>query len=237
MTAREFFRWWLPAVLIALALFALFPALDWVIPARFWGGTPDAWPLRWNATTAFVREDVAKLAWLPLVVIGAGAFARAAGARLPDAFSLRAIVFLGLTYGVGPGLIVNLLLKDYWGRARPEAIQAFGGPDPYTPAWMPSDAGGASFVSGEVAIAAATCAVALLARGRARLVLFLLGFALASAIGMVRMAQGGHFLSDVVFAMLLTWLIAWLMHSLVFRWTAPAAALRTRDMEQRAGAP
>jgi lipid A 4'-phosphatase len=237
MTAREFFRWWLPAVLIALALFALFPALDWAIPARFWGGSPDAWPLRWNAATAFVREDVAKLAWLPLVVIGAGALARAVGARLPEAFSLRAIVFLGLTYGVGPGLIVNLLLKNYWGRARPEAIQAFGGPDPYTPPWVPSDAGGASFVSGEVAIAAATCAVALLVHGRARAILFLLGFALASAIGMVRMAQGGHFLSDVVFAMLLTWLVAWVMHSLVFRWIAPAAASRTRDMEQRAGAP
>jgi lipid A 4'-phosphatase len=174
-----------------------------------------------------VREDVAKLAWLPVVVVIVGALARAAGARLPDAFSLRAIVFLGLTYGVGPGLIVNLLLKNYWGRARPEAIEAFGGLDPYTPAWVPSDAGGASFVSGEVSIAAAACAVALLARGRTRVVLFLAGFALASLIGTVRMAQGGHFLSDVVFAMLLTWLIAWLMHSLVFRWIPPAVSSRT----------
>jgi hypothetical protein len=44
---------------------------------------------------------------------------------------------------------------------------------------------------------------------------------------MVRMAQGGHFLSDVVFAMLFTWLIAWLAHSLVFRWV-PAAVARAR---------
>ena len=236
MTAREFFRWWLPAFVIAVALFALFPPLDWAIPARFWGGSLDAWPLRWNGFMAFVREDVAKLAWLPVVVVVAGTLVRMAGARLPDAFSLRAIVFLGLTYGVGPGLIVNLLLKNYWGRARPEAITIFGGPDPYTPPWMPSDAGGASFVSGEVSIAAATCAVALLARGRLRVVLFLAGVALASAIGMVRMAQGGHFLSDVVLAMLLTWLVAWLMHSLVFRW-GPAFINRTRTAPPQAGTP
>ena len=40
-----------------------------------------------------------------------------------------------------------------------------------------------------------------------------------------------------IFAMLLTWLVAWVMHSLVFRWISPAAPSRTRDMEERAGAP
>src|SRR5262249_25142106 len=111
-----------------------------------------------------------------------------------------------------------------------------GGPALYTPAWLPSDAGGASFVSGEVAIAAATCAVALLVRGRARLVLFLAGFTLASVIGMVRMVQGGHFLSEFVSAMLLTWLIAWLMHSLVFRLVPGAAVPRAREPEPHASA-
>jgi lipid A 4'-phosphatase len=226
MTAREFFRWWLPAVVLAVVLFAAFPAVDAAIPAHFWGGNVDDWPLRWQPAMAFVREGIGKLVWWPLVVVGAGVLARAAGARLPPAFSLRALIFLGLTYAVGPGLVVNLLLKNYWGRARPESIVAFGGSDPYTPAWLPSDAGGASFMSGEVSIAAATCAVALLVRGRARAILFMLGLALASVIGLVRMAQGGHFLSDVVFAMLLTWLIAWLAHSLVFRWIPGAAAPR-----------
>ena len=78
--------------------------------------------------------------------------------------------------------------------------------------------------------------MALLARGRLRVALFLAGLALASAIGMVRMAQGGHFLSDVVFAMLLTWMIAWLMHSLVFRWV-PALVARARAPDPQAGAP
>jgi lipid A 4'-phosphatase len=221
---------------IAVAVFAVFPAADTAIPAHFWGGSADDWPLRWDSAMAFVREGIGKLVWWPPVVVGAGVLARAAGARLPPAFSLRALIFLGLTYAIGPGLIVNLLLKNYWGRARPEAVDTFGGPDPYTPAWLPSDAGGASFMSGEVSIAAATCAVALLVRGRARTILFLLGFALASVIGIVRMAQGGHFLSDVVFAMLLTWLIAWLAHSLVFRWIPGAAVPGTREPGPQANA-
>ena len=31
-----------------------------------------------------------------------------------------AVIFLALTYALGPGLLVNVLLKGYWGRARPE---------------------------------------------------------------------------------------------------------------------
>jgi lipid A 4'-phosphatase len=224
MTARDFLRWWLPAFFVAGALFALFPALDVAIPAQFWGGSLDEWPLRWAPAMVMVRQAVGHLAWLPLIVVGAGALARLAGAALGSAFSLRAFVFLALTYALGPGLLVNLLLKGSWGRARPEAIEAFGGTAAFTPAWQPSDAGGASFVSGEVSLAAATCAVALLAHGRARAVLLALGFALACVIGALRMAQGGHFLSDVVFAMLLTWLVAWLVHSLLFRWLPGAVS-------------
>ena len=67
-------------------------------------------------------------------------------------------------------------------------------------------------------------------------ILFLIGFAFASVMGLVRMAQGGHFLSDVVFAMLLTWLVAWLVHSLVFRWILPTGSSGTRDMRHGASA-
>ena len=224
MPTRDFLSWWLPAFLVASALFTLFPGLDIVAATPFWGGSVDDWPLRWSLSVAQVRQTIGELVWLPLIAVGVGALARWVGAGLPAAFNARAFIFLAATYALGPGLLANLLLKGNWGRARPRAIEEFGGSDLFTPAWLPSDAGGASFVSGEVSLAAATCAVALLAHGWVRAALFALGVSLAAVVGVVRIAQGGHFPSDVVFAMLLTWLVAWLVHSALFRWGRAAVS-------------
>ena len=49
---------------------------------------------------------------------------------------------------------------------------------------------------------------------------FAIGAALVygTTIGLVRMAVGGHFLTDVIFAGILTALIAWFLHGLLYRW-------------------
>ena len=61
------------------------------------------------------------------------------------------MIFLIATMIIGPGLIVNLGLKDHWHRPRPIQTQDFNGPDPFVP-WY-DDKGGCkkncSFVSGE----------------------------------------------------------------------------------------
>src|SRR5271170_7939328 len=51
----------------------------------------------------------------------------------------RAAAFGLVALAVGPGLIVNVLFKDHWGRARPAQIEAFGGTGRFTPAFVPSD--------------------------------------------------------------------------------------------------
>lgn len=228
MPTRDLMRWWLPAFAGAAVLFAAFPAIDIAVSSAFWGGAFGDWPLRRRLPLATIRTAVSFVVWVPVVVVAVGALARSAGLRLPAAFSLRAVCCLALTYLLGPALVANWLLKDNWGRARPYDIEAFGGTAEFTAAWMPSAAGGASFVSGEVAIAAAACAAALLATGRARRWLLALGLVLTALIGAVRLAQGAHFLSDVVFAALLVWLVAWLCHSALFRWTARDVAPHAR---------
>ncbi|HHC74355.1 MAG TPA: hypothetical protein ENK78_04730, partial [Thiothrix sp.] len=42
-------------------------------------------------------------------------------------------IFILLTFVLGPGLLVNTVFKDHWGRPRPDAIQQFGGHEPYFP--------------------------------------------------------------------------------------------------------
>ena len=85
-------------------------------------------------------------------------------------WSIRNIIFIALTFSLGPGLIVNGLLKEFIGRARPKNIIEFGGDKIFSPAYFPSNqcAHNCSFVSGDVAFAFATIAFPLLLSGMQR---------------------------------------------------------------------
>lgn len=114
----------------------------------------------------------------------------------------RAIVsLLGLL--IGPGLLVNTLLKNEWGRPRPHEIAPFGGEAPYVPVWQITRwcDDNCSFTSGEGASSAwIVGSVALLPPPwRARLLIPAVIYGAALSIN--RIAFGGHFLSDV----LLSW--------------------------------
>ncbi|WP_175577840.1 phosphatase PAP2 family protein [Mongoliimonas terrestris] len=130
----------------------------------------------------------------------------------------RAGLFLLATLILGPGLLVNSVLKDNWGRARPRDVTAFGGDLPFTGPWAMVDhcARNCSFVSGEASSAIFLLAVAVLvpAGWRKATVIGTLLFALALSVN--RIAFGGHFLSDVVIAWLLTLLVMLLVHAAVF---------------------
>jgi len=111
-------------------------------------------------------------------------------------------VFVALCLSIGPGVVANEIFKDNWGRARPRQIAEFGGDKPFTPALVQAQncERNCSFVSGEASSIFALCfAAAALFRQRA-LVLIGSGVILGSLAGLMRMAQGAHFLSDVVFA-------------------------------------
>jgi lipid A 4'-phosphatase len=134
----------------------------------------------------------------------------------------RAIAGIGLKQGLfvllvlvlGPGLAVNTALKDHWGRARPSQIVEFGGSQTFTAAPLPVTAcdKNCSFVSGHAAVGFALIAYSFLAINRRRRRLVAASAVGAGAvIGLARMIQGAHFLSDVVFAGLIVCGISWLL--------------------------
>lgn len=58
-------------------------------------------------------------------------------------------LFLVLLMVIGPGLIVNVTFKRYWGRPRPRETVIFGGEKPFLPVWKKGKTGeGKSFPSG-----------------------------------------------------------------------------------------
>ena len=127
----------------------------------------------------------------------------------------RAALFLSLVMALGPGLVVNTTFKHYWGRPRPRQIQDFGGRQKYLPVWQKGISGeGKSFPSGHASAAFYLFTPFFLLRGTRKkwAVLFLsLGVSYGILMGFTRMAQGGHFPSDVVWAGGFTYLVGLLL--------------------------
>ncbi len=127
----------------------------------------------------------------------------------------NALLFILLATALGPGLIVNVGLKDNWGRARPYQVEQFGGTKKFTPPLVPADqcARNCSFASGHAALAFSMVGFAfLLPVGRRRRIALGAALGFGVLIGLGRIAAGNHFLSDIVEAGLISIATSWLVH-------------------------
>lgn len=131
-----------------------------------------------------------------VLLVGVWAHNRWRGSRLLG-LTDRKLALLLCLLALLPGLLVNQVLKEHWGRARPVQVTELGGARPFTPAFVHTAGSGGSFSSGHVAAAAYLVAVAHLL-GRPRSAWVVLAAAYTALVGLARMAAGGHFLSDVV---------------------------------------
>ena len=148
--------------------------------------------------------------------------------------SIRRILFLLLTLFLGPGLLINVILKEQSGRSRPSRVEAFGGDRQFTAAFTATGPckSNCSFVSGDAAMGYYLLAFLFVARKR-RWAIALAAYTLGTAIGLVRIAQGAHFLSDVIFAGFFTFLVAWILSMLLLAAQENSAALLAPDLDIR----
>lgn len=195
---------------LALALvFALSPELDLEFQALFFRGGEGFFLKDSLFAGAFYRL-IPVFTWVAaavlLALLVAGRF-RAVRARGLDP---RIPAVLLLTLAIGPGLVVNALFKDNWGRARPSQIVEFGGDKRFTPAFAISDQceRNCAFVAGHPSVLFALFAGALMLRRRRRAAIATVAV-LGALAGLGRVMQGGHFLSDVIFSGVFTYLVAW----------------------------
>lgn len=197
----------LPAVVAATAAVSVvavaFPGIDIAVSRLFHRPGVVAlteFPLEHNAVLGPLRQvglGVTRWIIIALVLLG---LAKALTPLLARMVPSRPLLFLAVSLTIGPGLVVNSLFKEWWGRPRPQDVTLFGGPDTFFPAWIPGGAcpTNCSFPSGEASSSMWLIAfvfVVPLAWRRATLIAALL-FALV--ISANRIAFGGHFLSDVL---------------------------------------
>jgi len=117
---------------------------------------------------------------------------------------------------LGPGLLINTVFKDHWGRPRPADIVEFGGKQTFHQVWEKGQAPqGKSFPSGHASVGFFLFAPFFFLRNTSRRQAFsflCLGICYGMLMGTGRMIQGGHFLSDVLWAGALTYLTGLILY-------------------------
>jgi len=214
------------AGIVASAIFLLWPDLDLLVARLFVRGDGSFPPAR-EGSLANVRELFKSLyVFFCMVSIVSLMLAMARSSRWMPISSLIWL-YLVLCLSVGPGLVANLLLKDQWGRARPNQIVEFGGTKKFTPALVPvrQCERNCSFVSGEASAMFAPFFAAALIVPQWSGPIIVAGVVAVMTSGLIRMAPGAHFLSDVVFAGIFMALTAAMLHRLIL---AGAAAQSLR---------
>jgi membrane-associated PAP2 superfamily phosphatase len=217
-------------LIIALAIaavtgviFALFPEIELRIARPFYEFVDvnhNVFSLRFYVPFAWVRDSALWFSALLVAPAVAALLIKLIHPRRKLLVSGRAVVFLISTLVLGPGLLVNVTLKDHWGRPRPIEVTQFGGTEHYVSWWDPRGEcdKNCSFVSGDVAGAIWTMAPAALAPPQWRALAYGGSLALGAVIAALRVMQGGHFVSDAIFAGVFTFLIIWVAYSLIYRW-------------------
>lgn len=198
-------------------VFTAFPQIDLKVAGFFW-----------NQEEGFYLKDafIPRLLFnfIPLITYGVVLFValvfvlRFFQCRFSFGINQNGALFLLLALIIGPGLIANGLLKEHWGRARPRQTIEFGGKANFTPALEATDQcdHNCSFIAGHPSMAFYTIAFAfLITNKRRRRIAQGTAISFGCLAGFGRIAQGGHFLSDVIFSGLITCGIVWLLYYLV----------------------
>ena len=111
-------------------------------------------------------------------------------------------LFFAVFLILGPGILVNAVLKPNWGRPRPVQVRSFGGDRDFVAVGLMSRyEDSKSFPSGHAAMGFFLMApgfVLLRRNRRAAHVFFGLGLIYGGIMGVTRVVQGGHFTSDVI---------------------------------------
>lgn len=219
MSLKKLLKGCLPLLLfIAIAPFT--PKLDIIISNLFYSVDPQP---KGSFASDWLVETMYHYGMIPaFILFGISCIAFTLSFYFPKILKWRApAAFMILSFGIAPGLLVNVLLKGLWGRPRPIQIKYFGGEQDFRPFYIPNFSSEAkffkSFPSGHCTMGFIFFTLYIIGKRLQKKGLFYLGIALtvllSATLAYARIARGGHFFSDVLGAGLVTWYVC-----LFFEW-------------------
>ena len=138
----------------------------------------------------------------------------------PALYSWRSyLLILVLTSVLGSGILVNAILKDHWGRARPRQVEEFGGKWEYRDVHQPGIPGkGKSFPCGHCAISYVFVSTIVFFRKSRWMALTgtASGLFYGTLMSIARVGQGGHFPTDALWALGINVLLTILLSCFIF---------------------
>lgn len=130
-------------------------------------------------------------------------------------------LFLLLTIVLGPGLIINSFLKMSCGRPRPREVVQYQGNWQYHHVGEKGITGkGKSFPCGHCSMGFVFISFYFIFYRKRKILAYIFlatGILYGGLIGLARMSQGGHFLSDVLWSGIVVFFSAWLLYHLVLK--------------------
>lgn len=166
-------------------------------------------------------KSLYKFGVYPAYVMGAIAALLAIASFVIHSFAhvRRQALFVALLLVIGPGILTNSIFKDHWGRPRPVKVDVFGGTLAFHQPWQPGPAPkNASFPAGHPTAAFYMSAPYFILREKKRrqALLWLWGGIIYGIImGVARVIQGGHFVTDVIWSAGFVYLTAMVLVSLL----------------------
>lgn len=212
--------------LFTAVVFLAHPELDLAISGYFSDGA-NGFPLRQHPVAKFFNDLINVMALVMALACMIG-WSIASRMRMKVAgIWARHYAFLLGALVLGPGLIANGLFKENWGRARPRQVTEFGGTADFSAPLVIADqcSSNCSFVSGDASMGFYFLALALVTPKKTRRLAILAALAFGLFIGFIRVLQGAHFFSDVVFAGVFVGLaIVFLYRLMLGPWLVPEGA-------------
>ncbi len=209
----------LMAIIITAALsliFAAWPRIDLQAAALFYDSEEG-----FTARNDVVLQGIRQLGlWVTVTTVAGLALIPMIKWLRPQSlswFHWRPWLFVSSAFAIGPWLVTDRILKSYWGRARPIQTMEFGGDYEFSRAWDIADQcqRNCSFVSGEAAASFMMLAFAFVVPPQWRRQVILAALTWTVLISVIRMAFGGHYLSDIVVAWGLMLILMFLLQRLL----------------------
>jgi lipid A 4'-phosphatase len=221
---------YIPAiVLLAFSIPFFFWNVDVIVSRWFYDSTaPQHWPLKhvwpWEFLYKFGTWPALGIAIIALLVAISCFFYKKNIKYRKKSIYLVAVMI------IGPGLIINSIFKDNFGRPRPRDIVEFGGQQQYHQLLIPDWGNkGRSFPCGHCSCAFYFFVFYFLFKGNKRKWLPYAGLSVGVGygilMGIARIVQGGHFVSDVMWSAGFVYLTAGGVYYFMYSDTKSSTAL------------
>ncbi len=176
------------------------PYLDLYVSSWFYKGASQFELQSFDLTSILFRDILLPLILIYILILPIfGSFFKIDRIFFNYQFSIKEIVLLWISQIISVLIFVNLILKNIWGRARPNDVVELGGKETFSPWFEISNAceTNCSFVSGDASVGFSVIILYLITK---KIIFLYTSFVAGFIFGLIRIMAGGHFLSDIFFA-------------------------------------